>query len=253
MTEQPVREKLIKEVYRRLGGGIVRVELTPENFDDALDFALATYRQRSANSVEERYTFLELQPDQTEYFLPNEIIEVRQIFRRGMGTNLGASGAEFNPFSAQIANQTLLGGNRGSTGMTSLTTYELFTGFQEIVGRMFGFHILFHWHPSTHRLEIVRRPRAVETVLLWVYTHRNDDSIIEDIYARPWLLRYTTAQCKLVMGQARSKFAQIAGPQGGTSLNGDALIAAAETEIEALHLELANQVEQNLGYGFLIG
>lgn len=253
MADKPLRAAFLEEVHRRLGGGLVRIELTSEHYEDALNFALLTYRQRSANSLEERYAYLELQPDQAEYFLPTEVIEVRQIFRRGMGTTLGSGGAEFNPFAAQVTNQTLLGGSSGSSSLPSLVTYELFAGFRELVGKMFGFHVLFSWNPSTKRLEIARRPRATETVMLWIYTYRSDDSLIQDMYARQWLIRYTTAQCKMILAEARGKFAQLAGPQGGTTLNADTLMVAAQTEIEALHLELSNQVDQDLGYGFIIG
>lgn len=245
------REILIQEVFRRLGGGMVKVELTPEHFDDALDFALATYRQRSANSVEERYTFLELQPDQNEYYLPAEIQEVRQIMRAGSGGAVSGVGANFEPFSAAVTNQTMLGG--GSGGLPSLVTYELFTGFQELVGTMFGFHIMFNWHPSRHRLDIMRRPSAIETVMLWVYATRPDELIIGDTYARPWLVRFTTAQAKVMLGEARSRFGSFIGPQGGTTLNGDALKSEGQQEMDNLILELSNQVEQNLGYGFVIG
>lgn len=245
------REILIQEVFRRLGGGMVKIELTPEHYEDALDFALATYRQRSSNSVEERYAFLELQPDQDQYILPNEIQEVRQIMRAGGGALTGG-GSEFEPFAATVANQTMLGGGKGN-GMPSLVTYELFTGFQELVQTMFGFHIMFNWHPSRHRLDILRKPTATETVMLWVYATRPDELILSDTYARPWILRFTTAQAKVMLGEARSRFGSFIGPQGGTTLNGDALKSEGQMEMDNLLAELSNQVEQNIGYGFLFG
>lgn len=249
---QTQREILIKEVFRRLGGGMVKVELTNDHYEDALNFALATYRQRSANSVEERFTFLELQPDQSEYYLPKEVIEVRQIMRSGNGGLVSGVGANFEPFAASATNQMLLGSS-GKSGMPSLVTYELFTGFQELVGKMFGFHIMFNWHPTQNRLDIMRKPAAIESVMLWIYAHRTDELILSDPYARPWLLRFTTAQAKVMLGEARSRFGSFVGPQGGTTLNGDALKAEGQQEMDNLLLELSNQVEQNVGYGFVIG
>ncbi len=244
------RQKFLDEVYRMMGGGIVRVELSPQHFEDALNIALETYRQRSTNSYEERIAYLELQPGQSEYYLPKEIIEVRQVFRRGVSATATGTGTDFDPMGAAIANQFVFNGSNNSG---SLVTYELFTGFQELVGRMFGMYINFVWHPARNRLDIVRNVRAPETVLLWVYNHRPDDLLLEDIYARPWLRRYTLATAKMILGEARSKFGNIVGPQGGTQLNGDALKAEAQTEIELLHQELANQLDQNIGYGFVIG
>jgi hypothetical protein len=201
--------------------------------------------------VEERFAFLELQPDTAEYTLPNEIQEVRQIFRAGVTGATSGVGNFFEPFGAQIANQTLLGS--GSTNQSSLVTYELFTGFQELFGTMFGAHIMFNWHPTQHRLDIMRKPAAIESVMLWIYAHRTDELILSDPYARPWLLRFTTAQAKVMLGEARSRFGSFVGPQGGTTLNGDALKAEGQQEMDNLLLELSNQVEQNVGYGFVIG
>jgi GTPase involved in cell partitioning and DNA repair len=56
-----------------------------------------------------------------------------------------------------------------------------------------------------------------------------------------------------MLGQAREKFAQIAGPQGGTSLNGGTLKSEGVAEIERLETELATQVAGGRGYTFIIG
>ena len=56
-----------------------------------------------------------------------------------------------------------------------------------------------------------------------------------------------------MLGEARSKFATVAGPQGGTSLNGDTLKAEAQADMEKLEQELSLQVAGGVGYSFLIG
>jgi GTPase involved in cell partitioning and DNA repair len=56
-----------------------------------------------------------------------------------------------------------------------------------------------------------------------------------------------------MLGQAREKFASIAGPQGGTALNGSSLKSEAQAEIEKLELELSTQVAGGRGYTFIIG
>lgn len=245
------RQKLIGEAHRALGGGIVRVELTPEHFDDALNFALDTYRQRSANSTQERVAFLDLTPGENTYTLPNEIIEVRQVFRRATTGTASGTGMNFEPFGAAFINQMTLGLQGGNSG--SLVTYELMTGFQELVGKMFGAYINFTWDPQTHEIRLVRDIRSPETVLLWVYNFRPETALLNDLYARPWLLRCTIARSKMILGEARSKFGSIAGPQGGTSLNGDSLKAEGQAEYDALLEELKNGVEQNIGYGWVVG
>jgi hypothetical protein len=56
-----------------------------------------------------------------------------------------------------------------------------------------------------------------------------------------------------MLGEAREKFATIAGPQGGTTLNGASLKAEAQTEMEKLETEVATAMPGGTGYGFLIG
>ena len=50
----------------------------------------------------------------------------------------------------------------------------------------------------------------------------------------------TLAQCKVIIGEAREKFGTIAGPGGGTSLNGTAMKAEGNKMFEDLLLELKN-------------
>jgi hypothetical protein len=56
-----------------------------------------------------------------------------------------------------------------------------------------------------------------------------------------------------MLGNAREKFAQIAGPQGGTSLNGTAIKGEGTAEIEKLETDLMQQVAGGRGYTFIIG
>ena len=56
-----------------------------------------------------------------------------------------------------------------------------------------------------------------------------------------------------MLGEARSKFNTIAGPQGGSTLNGDALKQEASSELERLDQELATQTAGGVGYSFTIG
>jgi hypothetical protein len=56
-----------------------------------------------------------------------------------------------------------------------------------------------------------------------------------------------------MLGEARSKFATIAGPAGGSTLNGDALKSEAQAEMEKLENEVSMAVAGGVGYGFTIG
>ena len=245
------KQEIFDYVHAMLGGGMVDVELDPVHYETAITKALGKFRQRSDNSVEESYVFLETVIDQNEYTLPREVVEVRKIYRRSIGSRTGGGdgGTLFEPFNLAYTNTYLL----SSSNMGGLATYDMFSQYQELVGRMFGSFIEFKWSTTTKKLTLLQRPRAEETLLLYVYNYRPDSNILEDYLAREWIKDYTLAACKYMLGEARSKFATIAGPQGGSSLNGDALKSEAQAEMEKLEEQVSTAVSGGTGYGFLIG
>jgi len=246
------KQKVFEYCRTMLGDGMIDVELDPSHYQIALERSLAVFRQRGDNAVEESFAFLTLEIDQNEYILPKEIQVVREVYRRSIGSRTGGGngGTVFEPFNLAYTNTYLL----SSTNMGGLATYELFAGYQERVGRMFGSFIQFTWHPQSRKLTIHQRPRAQEEVMLWVYNTRPDVAILTDTYAGQWIKDYSLANCKMMLGQAREKFASIAGPQGGTALNGASLKSEAQAELERLTMELTTQVAGGHGgYSFIIG
>lgn len=250
-SNDQTRQKVFEYCKLMLGQGMIDVELDPEHYGIALDRSLGVFRQRSDNAVEESYAFLTLEKDQNEYILAKEIQQVRQIFRRSVGsrTGNGSGGTVFEPFNMAFTNTFLL----SASNMGGLLTYELFSQHQELVGKMFGAFINFTWHPQSRKLIIHQRPRGEESVMLLVYNTKPDFAIIEDTYSGQWIKDYSLANCKVLLGQAREKFASIAGPQGGTALNGAALKAEGQQDIERLTQELVTQVSGGSGYTWIIG
>jgi hypothetical protein len=234
-----------------LGDGMIDVELDPIHYETALDKALVRFRQRSSNAVEESYMFLELKKDQNDYILPREVINVQSVFRRTLGSRTGGgTGANFEPFNLAYTNTYLL----NSTMLGGISTYYMFASYQEMIGKIFGSYIEFQWIPTSRTLRILQRPFSEgETLLLRCQNFRPDYTIIEDIYAKQWIRDYSLANCKIMLGEARSKFASIAGPQGGGSLNGGDLKSDGKADLEKLDKELETLVSGGTGYTFIIG
>lgn len=242
MTDsENLRQQVVDYVKLMLGDGMVDVELDPAHYNLAIDRALRKFRQRSSNSVEESFAFLTLQLDQNNYVLAPEIENVRRIYRRSIGSRTGGGdgGSLFEPFNLAYSNTYLL----TSTNMGGLATYFAFASYQKLVGKMFGSEINFQFNRSTKLLTIDQRPRGPEEVLIWVDNHRPDFNLLGDTFAGQWLRDYALASCKIMLGEAREKFGQIASPQGGTTLNGTALKAEGKAEIDALELDLINYKE----------
>ena len=249
---QTGQQEVFEYVKTNLGEGMIDVELDPKHYQIALERAINRYRQRSSNAVEESYAFLELKKNQNTYVLPDEVINVRKLFRRSVGsrTEGGEGGTLFEPFNLAYTNTYLL--RAGATG--GLATYFAFAGYQELIGKMFGSFIQFHYDVANKKLTITQKPRADdETVLMHTDNFRPDITLFKDIYSKPWIRDYTLAICKVMLGEARGKFSTIAGPQGGTTLNGADLKQMGVAEMESLELEINNFSEGGTPHSFVIG
>jgi hypothetical protein len=100
----------------------------------------------------------------------------------------------------------------------------------------------------------MRRPQAdLDSILLWTDNYKPDFMLLKDPYVLPWIRDYTLALCMRSLGEARSKFASLPGPQGGTTLNGDALLAKSVEMITQLEADLGNYVDGQTPMWFVIG
>jgi hypothetical protein len=347
-TLNQLRNDMVDYIRLRLGDQIVDIELDKEHYDLAIKQALIKYRQKAQNAVEESYAFLDLIPNVQEYILPNYIMEVRQIFRRGIGASPGSTASQFEPFSSGYLNTYMLVAGR----VGGLLSYELFAQYQELAMTMFGGYINYTWNRVTKKLTLVRKipydngtavplnsltasglaagstitmvlqsPQTsiqpdssiyiqncpvrgygaeyrvvtidptstivtvvanqtlgsvavtgsdlqkttawipdydsgtnnMESVLLWIFNQKPDSMLLSDPLVYPWLQEYALAFAKSILGQARGKFSTLAGPQGGTTLNGAALMAESAAEMAQLEDDLKNYVDGSQPLTWVIG
>ena len=219
-TLDPLKKQLIEYVQLQLASGIIDIEMDPAHYEAAYQRTIGVYRQRSQNAYEESYSFMQLLDNVNEYTLPQEVTQVRQIFRRTIGTT-GTGGQSFDPFGAATLNVYLLNFNHASGG---LATYDFYQQYVELAARMFGGYINYTWNPVTKKLQLIRDPKGSnETVLLWTYNLRPEIVLLSDYQISQWIRDHMVGASKYIIGEAREKYSSIAGPQGGGSLNGAAM------------------------------
>jgi hypothetical protein len=255
-TATAKKNEIIEYIRLRLGDQIVDVEADKEHFDMGVKQAFQRYRQRSSNAVEESYAFLDILPETQEYILPTDIIDVRKVFRRGIGSVTGTTASQFEPFASGYLNTYMLVAGR----VGGLVNYELFTGYQELAMRMFGGHMNFTWNKVSKKLTLVRKQpfqgansSETESVLLWTYNYKPDVMLLNDPQVYPWIQDYAYALVMISIGQAREKFASIAGPQGGTALNGTALKTEGFTLLDKLDQEISTYMDGGAPLTWTIG
>jgi hypothetical protein len=250
--DEIARQKLMEEILLLLGHKLIDIELEPDHLNLAIDRAIDRYRTRSTNSVEESFLLLTLLPDTNVYYLPNEVMEVTDIFRRGTSGNL-TGGTFFDPFQSGIVTAIYsVPFASGTTG--NLALYESALQYQELVGRLFGYKLNYTWEKTTKKLTFMRKFVAPEDVFLWVYNYKPEGVLLNSYDSRQWIRDYSVAAAKEILGQARSFIGSLPGPGGGVTLNGADLIAQAREDMARLEEEVSKQADgQSEGYWFIIG
>lgn len=243
------RVLLMKQIELGLGSQMVEIELDVEHYNLAITLGIQKLRQQSDGANLEKDIFLHITRDINEYTLPDEVQEVRRLYRRGVGAYTGG-GINFDPVDAAFANIYMLQPNASG----GLATWDFYNQYLETTELLFASQFNFTWDVNSHKLTLIKRPRADEEVSVRVYARKSEDDIINDPYTGPWLRSYSTAKAKYMLGEARDKFpGGFPGPTGNVMLNGATLKTEAEAEIRLLELELLNLVTSGDGYAFLIG
>ena len=249
-TLDTLKQQAIGYVQLQLGDGIIDLELDAEHYESAYQRAVGVYRQRAENAFEESYNFLKLQDGVNVYTLPSEIQTVRQVFRRTIGWDNGGEGTAFEPFSSAALNTYLLNGNQ----MGGLATYDFYSQYVELTAVMFGGYLNYTYNSASKQITLMRDIKGSgEVILLWCYNLRPEAQLLSDFTISQWIKDYMIGNCKLMIGEAREKFATIAGPQGGTALNGPQMKAEGSAIMAEKIEELKNYVDGSQPLTWVIG
>ena len=241
LTLDELKQAMFQNIRYRLGDGIIDLELDPQHYEAAYNYAIKTYRQRAQNATAESYTLFTVEKNVDTYTLPQEFINVRCLYRRTVGLETGPGASSFDPFSSAILNTYLL--NYNYTG--GLATYDFYAGYVELSARMFGGYLNYTFDPVTKMLRIVRDFKGSgEKVLIWADVQRTQEVLLQDPGAGVWINDWVYATLKGIIGEAREKFGSIAGPGGGTTLNGTAMKA----ESKQLQMELIEELKRYVDY-----
>jgi hypothetical protein len=188
--------------------------------------------------------------DENIYTLPQEVMSVRQIFRRTFGDATGPFASNFDPFAQASLNVYLMNFNVAG----GMATYDFYSQYVELAARMFGGYMNYTFNPVTKKLQLIRDPKGTgEAVLLWTYNLKPEINLLSDMQISQWIRDYMVGACKMIIGEAREKFATIAGPQGGGTLNGAAMKSEGQAIMDAKIEELKLYVDASQPLTWVIG
>ena len=78
-------------------------------------------------------------------------------------------------------------------------------------------------------------------------------NLLSDPQISQWIRDFIVGNCKMIIGEAREKFGTIAGPQGGSTLNGAAMKAEGKAIMEFCINDLKNYVDGSQPLTWVIG
>jgi hypothetical protein len=274
------KKDLAEKIKRRLGYPMVKVELDPRQIDDAIDYARDKFiKWAVSQATAEVYFTCLLSAGQNFYDLPVGVTEVLSYDDKGSAYGINTLFTIDN----FLYNRGVFDPVFWTAGDDyTLISYHIALDFLSTVKHYTPTVYNWKYHRFTNQLEIHPTPPSGNSVsvvdqygklisgdspgYVLLRTHMIEGSQYantdrgwskedswENFYTGDWIFDYALAECKIMLGRIRMKFAQFASIGNvGIALDGDTLLSEGIEEKRELKETL--QLEENWeGYPILIG
>lgn len=247
MADPFTRTDAIEYIKRKVGGGVVVLEVSAEQIDDRFDDALRWYTARKGIK---RFALQTLTPGVQEYTMPDDTDEVLNVTFPGVQLDIIAA---VNPFAfidvdqLPVAYQSITGVPGGSF----YGTLHQILAHAETARRIVGSEPAWEYFRETRTLHIFPRnvrqglaiARYISTTIGTVDPVSPATTPVNDFRRlsfrdRDIILRYATAQLEIQIGRHRRKYGEWPGGAGGTTMDGDTLVADGQAAIEKMDEEI---------------
>jgi hypothetical protein len=249
------REQFSEYCLRRLGKGVITINISNDQLQDRIDDAVHKFRLRHFDAIEERYLVKEIGYDDAMngYIqLPAEIIGVVEILQ---GPTVSGDDGQTVPTMFDFEYQINLNDYLRNNGM-----YSYSGKFSQIYIMKSNINMMrwvvqkenrFEFNKLTHRLFIYDdlETMADQSSSIAIRTYMFVGEIAE-LWTDEWLKDYATQLIKRQWADNLRKYGSVTLPSGVT-LNGDAMFSEATTEIQRLEDLLKTDYE--LPFDFFIG
>lgn len=230
------RDSFKEAILRRLGKGVIQINVSDEQVEDRIDYALLKARDYHFDFTTRTYVAHEITAeDKTNKYitLPDEVLEVYSIFDT---TSTLMGGTIFN-----LKYQFVLTNFEAVFRSLDLSNYVIVLQNLQLLEQLLVGKIPLRWNRYNNKLYVDTdwEQFSVGMFLMiecWVALD-TDDAANSKVWGDPWLLEYATAQVKQMWGNNLKKFSGIQMP-GGITYNGQAIYDEATQEIEKLEKSL---------------
>lgn len=236
------------EIKGSLGGKcLVDVELVDEDYALCFKKAKRAFQQRGHNNFRRVFAAIDVTTDVRTYDLPPETGDVVRVIRPSVGFS------NDDIFGAVVYNELFQSYGTGSCGCSSgsggstgfdLLTYELTKQRMESMERYSATEIDFQYDRFTKKITFFGSAKANGKYFVDMYQNLTDDEYREI----DWIVRWSIAEAKAILGTAYDKFNSLPSPSGETNLGGAELRRESQAEKDALNLEILEFVDGDVDY-----
>jgi len=263
MAEPTNKTSALGWIERKLGGGIVVIELSTDHLDDAFDDAIRWY---VGHKGIKRHAVVNMIPGVQEYTMPDDTDEVIEVFFPGVQLDIIAA---INPYAFIDVDQLPVAYSSvtGVPGGQFYGTLHQILSHAETARRIVGSEPAWEYYKDRNIVHLFPRSQRTGAIVaryastkLGVHdeddTENNPNGDKNDFAAmrfreRDLILKYAVAGVKERLGRVRSKYTDGMPSAGGSkNLDGETLLGEAQNEMEALTttlLSLSNPVPMLVG------
>ena len=208
------REEFKNYIFRKLGGPLIQVELTDEQFDDCINDSVEEYSRWVVEEQDYYAVQLSSYDEVSGVSLPDNVLGVFSFNDDGGVRTDGIN----TLFTVENSLWNASGGAWPFTGPGGWTTYHLAMQSIELTKMMTGKGYQFEYNPRTKNLTLYPNPVKLGAnvpeawVVLGTYVLRPEDQQ----YGESWVKRMALAQAKILLGTIRSKYDGVQILGGGT-------------------------------------
>jgi hypothetical protein len=235
MPLSPALEEMFQEVIATIGGTLVDVELEESDLLICFKKAKRTFQQKGHNSYRRQFVPVQIVKGTNTYPVADDVDTIVKFITPGSGASFSSDDAFAILGYNSMFENVLFGGNGGF----DQATYELYLQKIESLRRVMVTESQFHFDKFAKTVTLLKSPKANSTWFMECYANLTDDE-----YSKvDWIIRWTIAEAKHMLGMAYAKFQSLPGPMGEMSLNGSEYIQQSNQEKEQLLEDILNFVD----------
>lgn len=227
------RKEFAQLCLRNLGKPLIEVNVSEEQVDDKIDYALSYYKDYHYDGSEKMYISYELTQtdiDNKYIIIPEEVIGIVSIFP--IGGTLLSTGMFSSTYQLALDSFTSSMGGQLSNYVSMRTNMEM---MQQIL--MGETPVRYNRHRNRLHVDTNWASRSVgDWIVIDCYVVVDPEEFT-DVWKDKWLIRYTTELIREQWGFNLSKFSGIQMP-GGVTFNGQAILDMARENLKVLEDEM---------------